>query len=261
MESISLPNSLVGMGNQVFYRCTGLQELNIPSTVWSIGWGITYECRNLASITVASGNPYYNSRNNCNAIIDSRSNKLIAGSLNSTVPSGVTAIGKYAFFGIGVAHLEFPKSLTEVEGYAFYYSGLTSVELPNSVTRVGNYAFFGCENQAGLTLSNSLVSIGNGAFGYCEKSPYVEFPNSLESIGGNAFNYCTGMEEVYFGDCHVTSFDYSTFSNCTSLETVTLPNTLMNSGNFDLTIVDVNGDGQFTISDVSALISRLMSGN
>jgi hypothetical protein len=88
--------------------------------VTSIGSGAFSWCSGLNSISVENGNTNYDSRNNCNAIIETASNTLIAGCKNTTIPNSVTSIGSYAFYGC---------------------SGLTSVTIPNSVTSIGNWAF------------------------------------------------------------------------------------------------------------------------
>ena len=91
----------------------------------SIGWGAFDGCSRLRSMVVAPNNPKYDSRDNCNAIIESESNTLIAGCMNSTIPNSVKSIGNNAFQGC---------------------SSLTSVEIPNSVTSIGSEAFRYCEN-------------------------------------------------------------------------------------------------------------------
>lgn len=80
-------------------------------------------CYGLNSILVENGNQKYDSRNNCNAIIETSSNSLIIGCKNTIIPNSVTSIGDYAFSGC---------------------SGLTSITIPNSVTSIGNGAFIAC---------------------------------------------------------------------------------------------------------------------
>ena len=77
-------------------------------------------CTGLASINVTEGNSVYDSRNNCNAIIESSTNTLILGCKNSTIPDTITSIGQSAFAG---------------------YTGLMNITIPNSVTSIGAYAF------------------------------------------------------------------------------------------------------------------------
>ena len=104
---------------------------------------VFFNLYNLASISVESGNTTYDSRDNCNAIIETASNMLLLGCKNTVIPNSVTTIGDYAFNGS---------------------SGLTSVDIPESVTTIGSYAFWECSGLTSVTIGNSVTSIGNDAF-------------------------------------------------------------------------------------------------
>jgi len=91
--------------------------------VTSIGEKVFKDNGRLTSIIVEKDNPKYDSRDNCNAIIETKSNTLIAGCKNTVIPSSVTSIGDGTFID---------------------YSGVTSITIPNSVTSIGDDAFYGC---------------------------------------------------------------------------------------------------------------------
>jgi hypothetical protein len=95
----------------------------------------------LSSITVDEGNNTYDSRNNCNAIVETATNTLVAGCKNTIISNSVTSIGKCAFQG---------------------YSSLTSIDIPNSVTSIGYFAFSGC-GLTSITIPSSVTAIGWGA--------------------------------------------------------------------------------------------------
>ena len=97
--------------------------MTIGNDVTSIGYDAFEGCSGLTSIVVQEGNTKYDSRNGCNAIIETSTNTLIAGCRNTVIPESVTSIGKNAFYGC---------------------SGLTSVTIPNSVTSIGKSAFSDC---------------------------------------------------------------------------------------------------------------------
>ena len=123
LTGIKIPAGVTSIGSSAFYGCSGLTSIEIPAGVTSIGYGAFYGCSGLTSINVEAGNVSYDSRDNCNAIIEKETNTLIQGCKNTKIPSSVTEIGGYAFDGC---------------------SGLTSIEIPSSVTSIGNYAFRDC---------------------------------------------------------------------------------------------------------------------
>jgi len=146
LASITLPNSVTVIDQQAFWCCDELPSITIPASVTFIGTGAFAHCVSLNSIVVESGNTMYDSRNNCNAIIETNSNKLIAGCKNTVIPSSVTSIEKSAF-----------RSCED----------MTSIAIPNSVTSIGSDAFGFCTKLKTITIPESVTSIGDGAFYAC----------------------------------------------------------------------------------------------
>ena len=99
LTGIKIPSSVTEIGSFAFLRCSGLTSIEIPAGVTSIGYGAFYGCSGLTSINVEAGNVSYDSRDNCNAIIEKETNTLIQGCNNTKIPSGVTEIGDSAFDG------------------------------------------------------------------------------------------------------------------------------------------------------------------
>ena len=143
ITELIIPNSVTSIGNHAFCDYSGLTSVTIPNSVTSIGYHAFDGCSGLTSIKVESGNTKYDSRDNCNAIIEITSNTLITGCKNTTIPNSVTSIGFHAFDGC---------------------SGLTSITIPNNVTSIGDWAFFHCSGLISITIPNSVTSIGSGAF-------------------------------------------------------------------------------------------------
>lgn len=123
LTSITIPNSVTCIRDWAFYNCTGLTSITIPNSVTSIGYRAFGYCFGLASIIVESGNAMYDSRNDCNALIETETNTLIIGCKNTIIPNSVTSIGHDAFK---------------------MCSDLTTITIPNSVTSIGQSAFYGC---------------------------------------------------------------------------------------------------------------------
>lgn len=198
LESIIIPNSVTAIGNYAFFRCSGLTDINIPDSVTTIGIfafahcssisdmtvskSVTtigeaafYECTSLEKIVVDSGNTVFDSRDNCNAIIETASNTLIFGCMNTIIPNSVTAIGREAFYGC---------------------SSLTDISIPNSVTTIGFWAFRGCSSLEKITIPNSVATIGNYAFCDCSSLTNVTIGNSVTAIGDYALAYCNSLKNV-----------------------------------------------------------------
>ena len=233
LTELILPNSVTSIGNAAFVDCTGLTELILPNSVTSIRESAFSGCSGLEKIAVESGNSCYDSRDNCNSIIDTETNTLIVGCKNSVIPNSVTSIGDSAFSGCsGMTELILPNSVRSIGNCAFSLcSGLTELTLPNSLTEIGKYAFRGCRGMTELTLPNSVTSIGNFAFHGCRGLTELILPNGITRIEESAFLGCRGLTELTLPSS-VTSIGESAFSGCSGLTELTLPNSVTSIGNY-----------------------------
>ena len=234
--NVVIPESVVYEGNtysvtsissSAFWDCSGLTSVTIPNSVTSISsFGFT-GCSGLISIKVENGNQTYDSRNNCNAIIEKSTNTLIVGCKNTIIPNNVTSIGYNAFyFCSSLTSIIIPNSVTSIGNSAFFgCSGLTSITIPNSVTSFGSATFSNCSGLTSVTIPNSVTSIGSAAFQGCSGLTSVTIPNSVTSIGDHAFWDCSGLTSITIPNS-VTSICEFAFYNCSDLTSVTIPNSV-----------------------------------
>lgn len=254
---INIPNSVTSIGSNAFYGCNGLTSLTIPNSVTEIGGCAFQGCNGLTSVQVESDNTIYDSRDNCNAIIETASNTLIAGCNHSFIPDGVEAIGLEAFRGCtALTSIIIPNSVQNIDYWAFEgCSGLTSVTISQNVEVLNDAVFQGCSSLKSLIIPQNVTFISNTAFKYCSGLTSIQvedtntvfdsrencnaiietesntlikgckntiIPNGIESISYDAFTGCTGLISLTIPNS-VTSIDNYAFSYCTNLNSISIP--------------------------------------
>ena len=208
--------SVTSIGSDAFIHCSGLTSITIPQNVTGIDMGLNcdypyspfFDCNDLASIVVEEGNTNYDSRDNCNAIIEKRTKKLIVGCKNTKIPNSVTSIGDFAFIGCGgLTSIFIPKSVTEF-GFALHScTGLTSIIVEegnpvfdsrnncNAIIRTEtNTLIAGCKNSI---IPDGVTTIGYNAFVGCSGLTSIIIPKSVTSILSWSFGAITGLTDVY----------------------------------------------------------------
>lgn len=195
LTSITIPNSVLSIGNYAFWGCSNLASISISSSVTNIGKYIFSNCYKLKEIIVEEENAKYDSRNNCNAIIETSANKLLYGCKETIIPNSIESIGSCAFLGC---------------------SELTSISIPDCVTSIEERAFSGCSGLNSMTIPNSLTNIGEGAFAGCYIIASVTIPNSVTIIGENAFSGCYNLTSVTEEKETPPSIFNNSFSNRTN---------------------------------------------
>jgi len=228
---------VTSIGDYAFYGCSSLTSVYIRNSVTTIGGYAFYNCRGLTSLKVESGNTVYDSRNNCNAIIETASNTLIFGCKTTIIPNSVTSIGDYAFYNC---------------------SGLTSLTIPNSVTKIGYSAFCSCSGLASVT---------------CKATT----PPSMENVDTfSDYTTPTLYVPTASVDAYQTTKWWKLFTNIVGVDFST-PGDVNGDGEVNISDVnavinfilsgqattagDVNKDGEVNIADINAVIDIILGGN
>ena len=175
LTSIVIPESVRELEHFAFEQCLGLTSITVPKGVKKIGKGVFAKCNGLSTISVNAENPKYDSRNNCNVIVETSTNILIAGCNNSVIPDDIKYIYDYAFSG---------------------FENLNSVNVPNGVIAIGSYAFSDCTGLNTIAIPNSVTSFGNYIFSGCYSLDSVTIPGSVSTIGACAFQNCTNLKSL-----------------------------------------------------------------
>ena len=192
LKDVTIGSSVTSVGQYAFRNCTGMQNLVVGNSVNSIGNQAFRNCGDLRSIVVVKGNSKYDSRDNCNALIETATNKLLVGCRNTIIPGTVKTIADLAFS---------------------YCKGLTYVNIPNSVTSIttnGNSdsSFRGSDLKE---IEFHCSKLGSWLFNGQTSLEKVVLGSEVTSIEERAFYGCTNMQTVVSYIQEPFAFGYSAF--------------------------------------------------
>ena len=259
-STVVVPEGVKEISWQAFELCEDVVSVDISKSVSRIPFNPFTRLHKLSSITVAKGNKFYDSRDNCNALINKREKELIAGCMNTVIPDSVEGIGEDAFQGcIELRTIIIPKSILSIGEDAFYgCSSLVHIRIPESVEWISGNAFKWCTSLKKISVSkrnkvfdsrndcNAIIQkktdtllcgcqktiipdtvkiIGKKAFEGCEELKTIVIPNSVKKIDSDAFKDCTGLTSIIIPDS-VEEISESAFANCTSLTSISIPHSV-----------------------------------
>ncbi len=170
IKDLIIPSNVDSISHSAFERCYTTTSVLIPKTVKHIG-DYAFQGFRGENISVEDGNLNYDSRDNCNAIIETSTNTLLQGCKSTIIPNSIRKIGKFAFWGCRkLPKLDIPASVKEIGGGALSYcTMLKTIMIPETVTTLRDSVFYGCD---------SLKTI------YCQ----VKDPNDFKSSAFDEIN-------------------------------------------------------------------------
>ena len=155
--------------------------------------------RVLGNIIVDSSNPYFDSRDNCNAIIDSETNTLLKASENTVIPNSVEKIGEYAFYNLDITNIEIPSSVTTIEYCAFTNcNSLSEVIFNEGLKKLESQAFNDCKKLITIRLPEGFEYLSYGSFTNCEGIKRVLLPASLKAFTPIFSSNSTNLQDVIY---------------------------------------------------------------
>ena len=212
ISKVNIPDGIVTIEQNAFNHCNLNGIIHVPNSVKHIGKTAFYPILYIEGFDVDDNNTVYDSRDNCQALIETVTNTLLAGGSKSTIPNTITSIAEKAFTGTQAKKITIPESVTSIGKAAFVHSELEEVHLPDNITILEEYLFQRSEKLRHITLPKKLKEIHLAALSHCGFTELI-IPNSVTTIGDYAFDYCERLEKVVIGESVESIGDYA-FDGC-----------------------------------------------
>jgi len=199
-----VPDFVSSIGLCAINGCNGLTSLVIPKSVTMIEKDNFELCEQLASLVVEQGNPMFDSRENCNAIIVTATDTLVHGCNGSTIPDSIEVIADYAFS---------------------QRRNLSCISIPDSIVYIGEFAFLCCFSLESDILLQGIRQVTRCCFDGCSRIERVEIGKGIQSIESSAFAGCSLLDEVVIteGAKYIGTW---AFADCPNLASVSLPKSI-----------------------------------
>lgn len=157
--NIKISDSVIYMGAFIIMGCDSLKDIKIPYNVKEISCWTFVGCYSLENIEVDKSNRNYDSREDCNAIIETETNTLLKGCKYSFIPDSIEHIGFLAFE---------------------YCNTIESIIIPDDVIIIDREAFANCNKLREITIGNNLTLIKEDAFKNCNELSLVYYKGTRQ---------------------------------------------------------------------------------
>ena len=191
IKKISLPDSVVTLGESVFYGCDKLEEIHFGKSFEAFGELSFYNCLKLNKITLSHENEHYSLLEG--VLYTKDMERLVLYPVddyreNVTIPDGVVILDDYVLMGARMRNLSIPDSVQIIGEQAFSNNiSLTTLDLGDGVTEIREGAFAYCKNLREVKLPSALVTIGENAFYMCSGIKTIIVNKNLKTVGGFSF--------------------------------------------------------------------------
>ena len=238
LVSITIPNSVKIVEGRAFSGCTNLRTAVIGNSLTNIDYSMFSGCSSLESVKIGDGVTHIGSA----AFRDCSSLKKIS------IPNSVTTIEDNAFWGCSsLSDVTIGSEVAKIGNQAFYNcKSLTKVVIPQKVKYIGDYAFSGCKNIKNIVIKDAIDTlrlvnlidkdcildtlylgrnINNSPFSSIKTLKHITLSKYVTGINNYSFQSCSSLESVKIGD-GVTHIGSAAFRDCSSLKKISIPNSV-----------------------------------
>ena len=258
-----LPEGLLTINMNAYFRCTNLNSFTVPTTVTTITGNPCVGATSLRAFNVAASNEYFTTYEGC--LYATAGATVKPTRAEGDAPAGLTAL-------VGVPTgwqqnvLRVPEGVTVIANQAAREAtSITEVELPKTLVEVRASAFSSITGITKVTcLATTPPSCGSDFTDAVYQNATLYVPMRSLELYRNALVWCNfqHIEGIDTGDDEGPIGDVNGDGNVTIGDVSALIDYLMdNSYEICMPRADANGDTIISIGDVSAIIDILMGNN